>query len=240
MKISDIKRNSDDVVLLCTGKSINDITDKQWNWIQVQDTWAVNNFVYHPWMVPKFNHLEVKSYDYPYEQRYLNEKWEKGWKNVGYVFPNDRGSYIASCIGHSNEAKIYTYTYARRGEHPRLKPDVKIDAKFNPDDGNIYKSYDTSMSSIIQILYLIGYKRIVIFGMDMTTSEYFWSNMNIDVHDKWNKAREGKSIDKPHNAGHLKEYVIDFNERHMKPKGREILVGHKTTALYPSLKLWSL
>jgi hypothetical protein len=235
--INELKRESEDVVLLCTGASLNDINDKTWKWILEQDTLAVNNFVYHPWVVPKWNHLEIKSYDFPYEQKYLEVKWNDGWKNVGYIFPTERADYISSCIGHNEEAKLFTYNFHRRGQHPKVNPNVVVDANFNPNDGKIYKSYDTSMSSIFQILYLMNYNRIIIYGMDMTTSAYFWTTMDIDVHDRWNKAREGKTVDKPHNAGHLKNYVIDFNERHMKPKGREILVGHKTTALYPSLRL---
>lgn len=238
--INELVRCSDDAVLLCTGASINEISKNTWGWILAQDTFSVNNFVYHPWVVPRYNHLEIKSYDFPYEQRYLNEKWNKGWKNVGFIFPSERADYIASCIGHSNEAKIYTYKYIRRGDHPKKQPGIKIDAKFNVNDGNIYKSYDASMTSIIQMIYLMGYKRIIIYGMDMISSEYFWTNMNIDVHDKWNKAREGKAMNLPHNASHLKEYVISFNELHMKPKGREILIGNKSTALYPALKVFEV
>ncbi len=238
--IKEIKRETEDVVLLCTGASINDIDKKAWEWISEQDNWAVNNFVYHPWFVPKYNHLEIKSYDFPYEQRYLKEKWNKGWKNTKFVFPNNRADYIASCINHPTEAKIYTYDFTMRGDHPKKEPNIKISAKFNPDDGNIYKSYDASMTSIIQILYLMGYKRIIIYGMDMKSSAYFWTDMDIDVHDKHNKAREGKLISEPHNASHLKNYVIDFNERHMKPKRREILIGHKTTTLYPYLKVFNV
>jgi hypothetical protein len=62
--------------------------------------------------------------------------------------------------------------------------------------------------------------------------------MNIDVHDKWNKAREGTTKEMNHNSSHLKEYVIDFNDRHMKPKGREIFITSTKTSLYPALRLW--
>ena len=223
--------------MLCTGSSLNDVTDEQWKWLLAQDTLAVNNFVYHPWIIPKFNHLEVKNYDFPYQQRYLAEKWEKGWKNVGYIFPNERSEVMIDCIGHKNEAKIHTYDYIRRGDHPKKNPNIKIDADYDPNN-RIYKSFDASMSSIIQILYLMKYKNIIIIGMDMTNSGYFWSEMDIDVHDKWNKAREGKAKEQPHNASHLKDFVIDFNTRHMIPKGREIFIISKKTALYPTLRLW--
>jgi hypothetical protein len=235
--LTEIERETNDVVLLCTGSSLNDVTDREWKWLLKHDTLAVNNFVYHPWIVPKWNHLEIKSYDFPYQQRYLDIKWEKGWKNTGYIFPAERADYIASCIGHKDEAIIYTYKYKKRGEHPKINPNVEINANFNPNDGMIYKSYDASMTSIIQILYMMGYDNIIIVGMDMLNSGYFWSDWDIDVHDKHNKAREGKPIDQPHNASHLKDFVIDFNEKHMLPKGREICIVSTKTALYPALKL---
>lgn len=233
--INELKRESEDVILLCTGSSLNDIDDKTWKWILKQDTMAVNNFVYHPWVIPKWNHLEVKTYDFPYQQKYLDDKWELGWKNVGYISPSHRADYIASCINHP--AQIYTYEHIKRKDHPKDTPNFHADAKFNPD-GAICKSYDTSVSSIIQILYLMNYTNIIVIGMDMINSKYFWTDMDIPVHDKWNKAREGKTMDKPHNASHLKNYIIDFNERHMKPKGREIFIMTEKTALYPSLRLW--
>ena len=235
--LSQLERKSENIVLLCTGSSLNDTTDEQWKYLLQQDTLAVNNFVYHPWIVPKWNHLEIKSYDFPYQQRYLDLKWLRGWKSVGYIFPEHRADYIASCIGHTDVAKLYTYKFAKRGDHPKNNPNIKIDADYNPNV-IIHKSYDASMTSIIQILYMMQYKNIIIIGMDMVDSGYFWSDMDIDVHDKWNKAREGKTKDKPHNASHLKDFVIDFNNRHMKPKGREIFINTDKTALYPTLRRW--
>ena len=232
--VKELERKTEDIVILCTGASVNEMNDRQWEWIMSHYTMALNNFVYHPFIVPSYCHMEIKSYDFPYQQKYLNDKWSMGWGDVGFIYPNERADFMTKCIGHS-EAKIYTYDFKARGEHPKKNPNVIINADYNPDT-TIYKSYDASMTSVIQLVYMMGYKNIFILGMDMLSSEYFWSDMNIQVHDRWNKEREGKSMDKPHNASHLKNFVIDFNARHMLPKGREIFVLNRTTALYPALR----
>lgn len=235
--VKELKRLTEDVVILCTGSSVNEMDERQWKWIMSHDTMAVNNWVYHPYIIPRFNHLEVKHYDAPYQQKYLNDKWNMGWSEVKFIFPNERADYLAKCIGH--QAKIYTYDFKARGEHPKKNPNVIIDANYNPN-GAIYKSYDASMTSVIQLVYMMGYNNIYILGMDMLNGKYFWSDMNIPVHDLHNKAREGKPAHTPHNASHLKNFVIDFNARHMVPKGRNIYVLNKTTALYPTISYYEI
>lgn len=237
-------KKTDTIFLIGSGSSINEITEKQWDIINSYDNMGVNNMFYHPFFIPKSLHLELKSYDWVIAKDRLEEKWELGWKNVNYIFPTERATYIADAIGHKNQSKIFVYKYAKRGKHPKVdKGHTTIDANFNPNTV-IYKSYDSSVSSIIQILYLMGYENIILWGIDMSNSKYFWTDMAPEVrglvHDMWNKQREGKSKDLPHNASHLKNYIIDFNNRHMIPKKREIFVGHTTTALYPELKYFKI
>lgn len=236
-------KKTDVVFLIGSGSSLNDLTENQWNIINKYDNLGVNNIFYHPFFIPKMLHLELKSYDWGIAKERLKEKWEKGWKNVKYILPIDRSRYIADAIGHIGEATIFTYSYKSRGEHPKKNPNVKIDANFNPLE-YLFKSYDTSVSTIIQILYIMGYRKIILLGLDMNNSKYFWTDMKPEirgkVHDEWNKQREGKDKNQPHNASHLKNYIIDFNNRHMIPKKREIFVGHTTTSLYPELKYFNI
>ena len=232
-------KQTDTVFLIGSGSSLNEITEDQWSIINSYDNMGVNNIFYHPFFIPKSLHLELKKYDWGIAKERLEEKWELGWKNVNYIFPIERYAYISGAIGHEKKAKIFTYRYERRRFHPKKHPDTKIDANFNPDK-ILYKSYDTSVSTIIQMLYLMGYKNIILWGLDMRDSKYFWTDMEPEVrglvHDLWNKQREGKDKNTPHNASHLQDYITDFNDKFMKPKRREIFVGHKSTLLYPKLQ----
>ena len=234
------ERTTEDVFLMATGAEINAITPEQWKVIRATDSMAVNNFFYHPEFVPKWIHVELKKYDGPLALERLSEKWNLGWKNVGYVFPVDRSEYIKGCI--PKGARIYNYAFNSRGEHPRLNPKVVVDANFDPN-ASLYKSYDSSMTTIFQILYLMGYKRIIVMGATMRDSRYFWTGGEAiygKVHHLFNKSHEHNDPGRAHNASHIKDYVVDFHRRHMAPYGRSILVGHTNTALYPELKLWTI
>lgn len=225
-------------MVLATGESINSITDNQWDDIKSCDSVALNNFFYHPWFVPNMLAVELKKYDGPLAKERLTEKWAQ-WQHVKYIFPVNRAEYISSCLPAG--AQIQTYKFTARGDHPKTNPNVKINAKFNPDDGNIYKSYDSSVTSLIHILYLMNYKNIIIYGATMRDSKYFWSSGDAKygkVHHLFNKAHEHNDPNRPHNASHIKDYIIDFNDRHMLPAGRQIWVGDTNTALYPELEVW--
>jgi hypothetical protein len=233
-------KESDIVCLIGSGSSLNDLTPAQWKFIAKHDNFGINNIFYHPTFVPKYLTMEIKHYDFEPSRIHIERKWEKGWKDVHYILASDRAEYTSKVIGHQNEAKIYTYDYIKRGEHPKKNPNVKINADYDPNT-RIYKSYDASISAVIQMLYLMNYEKIILFGIDMIDSFYFWSHLDPKIygpfHDMTNKAREGKDPKLPHNASHLKDFVIDFNEKHMRPKGREICIVSTKTALYPALKL---
>ncbi len=231
------EKTSDIAILLGTGSSIDEI-DK-WDKILEHDTLCMNNWVYHPTVVPKWNSLELKHYDFEIQKKRLEEKWDLGWSNVCYLLPSERASYISGAIGHPGEAKIYVYTHTKRGLHPKVDSRTKINADFDPDDGRLYKSYDSSVTTMIHLLYLMGYKYIILYGLDMKNGLYFWSNGGCGLtHCKTNKDHEGRDPNIPHNAAHIKDFIIDFNRRHMVPKKRKIFVGNKSTSLYPHLSLW--
>jgi hypothetical protein len=240
MDISEFfkEKTSDIIYLLGTGCSINEITNEQWSIILGYDHICINSWYYHPTIIPKWCHLEIiGENEIAIARRRFEEKWEKGWKNVKYVIQKEAKETLLSVVGHLGNAQVYEYERVNRGDRKKIK-NTGSDANFNPDDGNIYKSYCYSVTNIIHILYLMGYEKIICWGLDMNNSKYFWADMKPEVRGEVHKTFEAKSIDSPHGTLRIAPYIIDFNNRHMKPKDREIFVGHKTTALYPALKLW--
>ena len=56
-------KNSDTAVFLGSGQSINNISMQEWVVINKNcDLWTVNNWVYHPFVVPDFYMVESKWY----------------------------------------------------------------------------------------------------------------------------------------------------------------------------------
>jgi hypothetical protein len=237
--IKQLKRNTNIGFILGTAKSVNDIKSEEWDIINNNDNLGINNWFYHPTFIPKMCSLELKKYDWQISKDRITEKWEKGWKNVKWLLSEKKGGYVAGAIGHEYEAQIYLYGFEMRGKHPKIDGGWKyINADFDPDNGPLYKSYDASLTTLVHLMYRLGYKYIVLYGVDWTHSYYFWSSGDKiygKTHCKTNKDHEGKDPKLPHNTEHVINYIIDFNERHMKPQGREILVGYKDTRLYPSL-----
>lgn len=239
-------KKSDQAVFLGSGPSINTITDEQWNKIILEyDAWTVNNWVYHPWFVPDFYHIEVKWYDYELMQKRLLEKKDQ-YADVNFIFPMNK------TIGMQDGRRLplhevafegaRKYHYAMRGrDHKRTHDPFNADYKMHPRV--LTKSYDMSLTALFELLYKMGYKRIVLFGVDLDNSRYFWTGGDPiygQVHHQTNKAHEGKDPNLPHNTHRIAEFIVDFQYRWMRPANRSIVVGHKKTALYGKLRMEEL
>jgi len=230
------KKTSNIVVLLGTGSSINRIDEKTWSEIFKHDTLALNNFIYHPTMIPKWNSLEIQTIDYDIMKARFEEKWELGWKDVCYIVREQEDSKAVKAIGHEDTSKIYQFEWISRGHGPHFGPQ-EIDSDFQVKSRTLYNSYKSRTTAMFHLLYVIKYDTIITYGID-GDSKYFWSSMDPiygQVHFQYN---DNHKPEEPHSTAPTKNYIIDFNTRHMLPKGREIFVGHKDTMLYPELRLW--
>lgn len=235
-----VSKRSDTCVLLGSGQSINAITDESWEKIKECDMWAINNWVYHPDIVPNFYTIEVKHYNYMLMQRRLKEKAEL-YKHCNFLFTRDKTIKMPD----GKRLPLYGVAFegAKTFEFPIQPRDPKrthiiFTAKYTPDEIVVTKSYDMSVTAIFEMIYRFGYKTVVVYGIDLTDSYYFWTDRPEcgEVHHATNKAHEGKDPKLPHATHRIQDFIFDFNDRWMRPAGREIFVGHKETALYPGLK----
>jgi len=233
-------KNSEDAIILGSGSSINGITEKQWKVISRYDTFAINNWVYHPFFVPKYYMIETKWYAYEIMKRRFQEK-SKQYKSTVFMFP--QGKHIRMKDGRSLPLKQvipnghinYEVPLQKRGN--RESPD-KYNAEYKFSSFAIHKSYDMSMTSLIEIIYRLGYTNLILFGVDLYNSLYFWSSGDAkygEVHHLWNKQHENRQPQAPHNTSRITQFIIDFNNRYFIPSNGEIFVGTKNTSLYPSL-----
>lgn len=223
------KKNKDIAVLLGSGPSINNITENQWDIISKHtDSWALNNWIYHPFFVPNFYHLELKHYNYNIIREYLEKKKEL-YENVSFIIPSSRKikfpngeSKMLGNVFPEYYKNIYGYKCILRG-----KPtDKKINSNYNMNKG-LTKSYLASISIMMEIFYKFGYKTVFFYGVDMNDSYYFWSdNKDIKkVHHRTNKEHEGKNPFSPHNTSHMVDFIIDFRDRWFSKKGINLYTG---------------
>jgi hypothetical protein len=234
------KVNSKVAVFLGSGASINNITPEQWEAIKKFDIWTVNNWVYHPEIVPKFYHVETKHYGFHILQRRFLEKWEQ-YKNVNFIFPKNRKIKVAGKGVFRLEtvvpaaANIYFYDFIQRDIK---RTDNPFHAKYTMKNNVMTKSYNMSVTLMMEMMYKMGYERIVTYGIDLNNSLYFWTGNDPkygEVHHQTNKEHEGRPPDAPHATHQIKDFLIDFNEKWMKSERKELLVGHEDTNLYPGL-----
>ena len=229
-------------VFLGSGSSIKKITNQQWDIIKADyDIWAVNNWVYHPYVVPNFYHIEVKHYNYNLIQQRLYEKRKK-YKKVDFIFPMKKSIKTKNGKRPLHEvtfqgAKKFCYEMKVRDAR---RTHSKFNADYQPSFRTLTKSYDMSISTVLELIYHCKYKAVILLGVDLNNSFYFWSDGEKEygeVHHLTNKAHENKDPNLPHATHRIKDFIFDMNERWMKPEKREIFVGHKDTILYPHLRL---
>jgi hypothetical protein len=233
-------KKSDTCFVLGSGMSINDITPDQWDIIKEKDSLSMNNWIYHPFFVPDMYHLELKSYDKDIFQDWFNYK-RKAYKNTNFIFEMSRADSLNQTITpHQN---VFTYKCNRRCCLPKdqYPKGTKIDAKYSfQPEWILTKSFYSSLTTIIELLYRMDYKYIILLGIDLSNPLYFWYDWTppkgLEYHHRYNKQHEHKDLTKPHNTIHVAPFIIDFNERYMKPNDREILLGTTKSVLYPGIK----
>lgn len=225
-------KKSNIAIFLGSGSTINDISKKQWKKLKEFDLWTVNNWIYHPEIVPNFYHLELKKYGFEYFKRHMDEKRDKYKDTIFFIQRSKKN--LDDLIG--SQSRTYTYLQDRDRVHERQN----VNADFKMSDGDrLNNLYCSSLTSVLVLMYRFGYSSIILFGVELDNSKYFWTGRDPKyglVHHQVNKEHEGHKESDPHNTIHIKDFIIDFNERWMIPNKREILVGTKKTLLYPSLR----
>jgi hypothetical protein len=230
-------KKSDVAVFLGSGQSINAMTPEQWEVIHACDKWTVNNWCYHPTVVPHFYHVELKAYDFGIVQGRLLEK-RKEYRNVKFLIPGNKPK-LANAI--PPECEVFTYDFrARSTKHSKFLDPKDIDANYVIDPKILTKSYDNSITLVIELMYKMGYRAVYLYGVDLQNSYYFWTGGSKKVygtvHHQTNKEHEGKDPKLPHNTYRVKNFIVDFNSRFMLPAQRAIYVGHTKTALHPEIE----
>lgn len=232
--ITDIwqHKKGDTAIFLGCAESIHSITPEQWERIAAFDTWTSNNFHYHPF-IPKFYHVEIK------QRRGWDKIWIKrraqryeDYKDVIFIVP-DKKQYILDAIG--EHQKVFHYK-TKLVDHEKVeRPDPRYG--FDSDPNVITKVCMSSVTCILEILYRLKYKKIILLGVDYTSSRYFWSGrLEYGItHCHHNKDFEGRKENEPHSTVNTMSFMVGFNRNYLEPRGGKMYVGYKETLLYPAL-----
>lgn len=245
LEILKRRKRSDTLFILGSGGSINELSDETWKEIKSSDSLGFNFWLLHD-HIPDFFMMEPPEYkenqdimlEWVDKRKFqfvendtavLLKDFESGRMSLG-EFPeelkaNSQTLYKDSLYGNSIESKRRSLRYVR---------------SLGLDRRNLLYFSRGSLFSTIYFGWKLGYRRIVLAGIDLYNSGYFYdsdvyknkqrpvSELKGDVHDTVNKSISNVAMD---------DLVIMLNEELLKPDGCELYVLNASSLLYPRIPL---
>ena len=162
-ELASKKKNNEAIFLGC-GPSISDLTEKDWEQIKGMDIWTSNNWYIHD-VVPDFYHLEVKLHrNGEYAKNSIKDKREE-YKDVNWILDLTR-PYLFDMVRREWFDNIFVYKKEYRGEDGHYTP--------IPDIAQV--SCMASITVVLDVMQKMHYDKIYFCGVDLYSSEYFWTN----------------------------------------------------------------
>lgn len=160
------------------GSSINLLRKEHLPWLDTLDKWVSNNFIIHDFIVPDFYNMETKLHTKNFLVEMVQSKKEQ-YKDTTWMisgFDNNIGNYIVpDVINKDDFDNVYCY-------HLRF---VSQDPNYIPTLGRVTAQRGASLSILIDIACTLQYDAIYFIGVDLYSSEYFWTNRmeyeNLDI-----------------------------------------------------------
>ncbi|MCK4809394.1 MAG: hypothetical protein KAS99_00450 [Candidatus Omnitrophica bacterium] len=234
-------KKSDTIFILGSGPSIKDLTQEQWKHIDKHDSFGIN-FSHLLDYVPTYYSLEdghtkwfrrfVEEKLRPYRKKFSSSVWCISDRHIGrFIHPR-----LAPAFFPENPL-CYFYKFP-----PTLE--FKEDRPFRKEDFAKSIIYRGSLSTVLYLIDKIGYKNIVLLGIDLHTPEHFFYNMKEmeeyvkmqkDIHDK---DKFQYMILKKNKVKPFDEYLCALDKLYFAPKGVNLYMGGRDKVIYPRLKIY--
>ena len=242
--VSKLKK-SNKLFILGSGSSINELTDEDWQHIEKHDSIGFNFWVVHE-HTPTYYMFEYFGDDERDKVFHkLIEKRREQYKNVPLICQAQH--YVLNgCVPPSFDGYMMYYV------NPII---LRLRSKFVLRlyllmKKNILSSqlirltpihYRASLSLAIWLGILWGYEEIVLLGMDLKHSGYFWqNNPKYDLYPPTNRdpskpLRPGIRIS---GTFSVDDYIMLLKQSVLDPLGIRIYIGSSSSKLYPRLPLY--
>lgn len=249
------KKGSDTLFVLGSGTSINNISTDKWNEISKYDSIGINKWPVHD-HVPTYLVFELPwAEDMEYVKDYVDMLNKKGslYKDVvkikkGFSFsslkhikpqiiPNwiTKDLVLACDSGFNNVVDWNTDA----SENAKLLEYLEQNGIF--DEGYLgvqYKKRGT-VSFVVGLAVILGYDNIVLCGVDMNNSKYFFDHQKYDNVgtiprlDKKPDSKVHKTVDKSVGSLTLDIVIKQMYEKVCKKKGVKVYVESDSSRLHP-------
>ncbi len=253
-------KKSETLYILGSGKSINAVSASQWRKIQQADSLGFNLFFAHDF-VPTLYHMEFTPEIYTLVSKLLPDKDDSFRKipflvNYRHVDP---------------ERPICDYLF---GAHPmftvpravyRSAAELKVILQYYNAPNRVRRNnflihYRASLSIAVSLGVLLGYKEIVLLGVDLNNTDYFFHDTTLypagiaseirKVHlQLLEKQRQEGQLSDVHRtfdrnwwpgALTIDQFLKVYVDTILQKKGVSLKIGSKQSALYPMLDLADL
>jgi len=159
------KKKHNEAIFLGCGPSINNLTKEDWKKISSLDSWCSNNFIINKNHIPDFYHLEVKLHRNGKFIKEIVERKKEQYKNVNWVLDGSR-AYLLDCVNPKHFDDVFLYKRKQhRGSNGNYKPKKNL----------VQVSCMASLTAILDIMFHMRYDTIYFAGVDLYSSEYFWT-----------------------------------------------------------------
>ena len=249
-------KNSDTLVILGSGPSINDIEDTEWEMIKRCDSFAFNSFYAHPF-IPTYYHLELYSGNKELHRECYSLK-SNDFKKIPMIlnFNHLSKEEVASDFSYITDCYV-SIPFVASGINSEQKFSemiefLDIDHIFSKKSLLIH--HRASLFLAISFAVIMGYKKIVLAGVDMFDMEYFFfdadkysdeiaSKLRVAKLESCIKAR-GETAENIHkvadpslfNTLPLDKAIVIFNEKYLKPREIDLLLLSNNSLLYPRIR----
>jgi len=105
-----------------------------------------------------------------------------------------------------------------------------------------YAAYRGSLAVALNFAYAMGYKTIILYGVDLKNSGYFWKDYKwVNPHTQTCHNQEENALHSTIASGQYRpidEYIYFLRNAIFKKEDIEVYVGNKKSLLYPQLSYW--
>lgn len=255
LDMAKIKR-SDTLFILGSGASVNELREKDWEYIASCNSVGFNYWMAHPF-VPDLYFTEPPPNEYVWAE-YLGqyEASKVAYGNVPFIvnykeWQKKTEAYPLSSIPPSLQKNLYHYApYYLRLNKPwmiRLALMVWRRNVIRPNrfDGLILQR--ASLGMLIMFGLLTGFKRIVLVGVDLANTRYFFEDKNQVFRYYPPNIQAGvvhRTVDSTLDINRVSvtidKYIYLLNDVLLKPAKVSLYVANEKSLLYPRLPLFKI
>ncbi|GAA0512509.1 hypothetical protein GCM10008992_10150 [Halorubrum aquaticum] len=251
-------KSSDELFILGSGSSINDISQDQWEYIGSQDSIGLNRWPLHDF-TPTYYVFEVPSKDLGVQMRIdfwnlLNHKRDE-YSSIPIILKdirrfhntnlNKHPDWLSKSILLSPDIVLPPVLSNSRKEFRSVLQYINQTGYFSNNSSMEYLFKKVgSISYLIILGCKLGYEKIILCGVDMVNNKYFWDHKRDELKQKdipipessRSNKQEIHSTNDPsvHNIT-LEEIIYELNEIVLKDKNIDLYTETKVSSLYPRI-----